>query len=332
MNFCSDNATGVAPEIMNALARAAEGSVRAYGNDSLTRDLETRIAGLFETEADVFLVATGTAANALAISVLTPPYGSVYCHARAHIETDECGAPEFYTGGCKMVLLEGENGKISAAALETALAKEKRGVHAVLPSVLSLAQITEAGTAYTVDEIRILAGIAHAHGLKVHMDGARFANAIASMACSPADLTWKAGIDALCFGATKNGAMGAEAVVLFDRDHDDDLAYRRKRGGHLVSKMRFLAAQFEAYLSDDLWLKNARHANATAKRLAEGLGGVPPLSVLYPVDGNEIFVTMPDSLVEGLKGDGFDFYHWADELPGRALVRLVTAFNTRPED
>jgi threonine aldolase len=330
MNFCSDNTTGAAPEILAAIIAHNDGQALPYGRDDFTKGVEAGIAALFEIQADVFLVATGTAANALCLSVMTPPFGSVFCHAEAHIECDECGAPEFFTGGAKLVLLDSDDGKIPAADLEALLAVPDHGVHHVQPRVVSLTQSTECGTVYSLDEIRAITDLAHAHGLKVHMDGARFANAVAGLGCSPADVTWRAGIDALSFGASKNGALGAEAVVLFDRTLGDTFAFRRKRGGHLFSKMRFLAAQFEAYLADDLWLSNAIHANAMATRLADGLATIAGTTLNTPVQANEIFVTLPESAIQGLKSDGFSFYRWPGE--GATMLRLVTAFNTRAKD
>ncbi|MCH8214085.1 MAG: low specificity L-threonine aldolase [Proteobacteria bacterium] len=330
MNFCSDNTTGAAPEILAALAAANDGAAMPYGNDAFTRRVEARIAEVFETEADVFLVATGTAANALSLSVMTPPFGAVFCHARSHIQCNECGAPEFYSGGAKLVPLPGDDGRIAADDLLAALAAHDPGVHHVQPAVVSLSQSTEAGTVYSVDAVRAIADVAHGHGLKVHMDGARFANALVALGCSPADATWRAGVDALCLGATKNGAFAAEAVVLFDRALAETFAYRRKRGGHLLSKGRFLAVQFEAYFADGLWLKNAAHANAMAARLADGLKGVPGAALRHPVEANEVFVSLPEPVIGGLLDDGFQFYRW--EREGATLLRLVTAFNTRAED
>ena len=329
MNFCSDNTTGAAPEILAALAAANDGATMPYGNDAFTRRVEARIAEVFETEADVFLVATGTAANALSLSVMTPPFGAVFCHARSHIQCNECGAPEFYSGGAKLVPLPGDDGRIGADDLLAALAAHDPGVHHVQPAAGSLSQSTEAGTVYAVDAVRDIADVAHGHGLKVHMDGARFANALVALGCSPADATWRAGVDVLCLGASKNGAFAAEAVVLFDRALAQTFAYRRKRGGHLLSKGRFLAVQFEAYFTDGLWLKNAAHANAMAARLAEGLAAVPGARLAYPTEANEVFVALPPAVIAGLEGDGAQFYRWGGE--NALVLRLVCAFNTAPE-
>jgi threonine aldolase len=332
MIFTSDNVTGAAPEVLEALVRAMRaGPMPSYGADAVTKRLDARLAEVFETEVTVFPVATGSAANALALAVFTPPYGSVYCHVDAHINTDECGAPEAFTGGAKLVGLEGDHGKLAAPALKHALEHAPIGfVHAVQPKALSLTQATEAGTVYTPDQVGALAEIARGFGMPVHMDGARFANAVARLGASPADLTWKAGVDALSFGATKNGALAAEAVVFFGergRARAEEFGYRRKRGGHLFSKMRVLSAQLEAYVADGLWLRLAGHANAMADRLAEGLSAVPGASLRDPVEANEIFAALPDAVTDGLLAKGYQFYRWDGPV-----VRLVTSWETRPED
>ena len=330
MNFCSDNTTGASPEILAAIAAANDGAVMPYGNDDYSRRAEQRIAAFFEAPADVFLLATGTAANALCLSVMTPPYGAVFCHPESHIHEDECGAPEFYSGGAKLVPLPDRGGKIAADDLAAALARPDHGVHSLQSAAVSISQASEAGTLYTVEEVRAIAEVAHAAGLKVHMDGARLANALAALGCAPADLTWRAGVDALSFGASKNGALAAEAAVLFDRALAKTFPYRRKRGGHLFSKMRFLAVQFEAYLENDLWLANARHANAMARRLADGLAAVPGARLRHAVEANEIFVSLPEPVIAGLEADGFLFYRWPGE--DATLLRLVTAFDTLEAD
>ena len=281
---------------------------------------------------------TGTAANALALAHLTPPWGAVLCHAEAHIAVDECGAPEFYGGGIKLIGLAGTAGKIAPATLRRALAQGQwGGPHHVSPMVLSLSQATEAGTVYRVDEIRSLAELAHARGLAVHMDGARLANALAQMNASPAQATWKAGVDVLSFGASKGGALAAEAIVFFDPSRGAGMSDRRKRGGHLVSKHRFIAAQIEAYVADGLWLRLARHANAMAKRLGQGLAAAG-LAPIWPVEANEVFVALPGAAVERLKAKGASFYPWVTESTAKpiprdaTLVRLVASFATTPED
>jgi threonine aldolase len=340
MNFASDNAAAIAPEILAAIAHANAGAALAYGRDAWTRRVEARFAEVFEREVAAFLVPTGTAANALALAHLTPPWGAVLCHDEAHIATDECGAPEFYGGGIKLIGLAGEAGKIAPETLVRTLERGQwGGPHHVSPATLSLSQATEAGTIYRPDEIHELADIAHAHGLAVHVDGARIGNALARMNASPAQATWMAGVDALSFGATKGGALAAEAVLFFDPARGANMPERRKRGGHLISKHRFLAAQIEAYLADDLWLKLARHANAMADRLAAGLTAAG-LTPVWPVEANAVFVALPAQVDLRLKAAGASYYPWpTDALPsgiklpnGATLVRLVTSFATTVDD
>src|SRR3954452_23935248 len=321
MNFASDNAAGIAPEILAAISLANDGAALAYGRDDWTKRVERRFAEIFQREVAVFLVPTGTAANALALAHLTPPWGAVLCHDEAHIATDECGAPEFFGGGIKLIGLAGAGGKIVPAVLEDALAHGQwGGPHHVTPTVLSLSQATEAGTMYRPEEIRRLAEIAHAHGLAVHVDGARLANALARMNATPAQATWQAGVDALSFGATKGGALAAEAVLFFDPARAGGMSERRKRGGHLVSKHRFVAAQMEAYLAEELWLRLARRANSMAARLSSELtgAGFPPV---WPVEANEVFVMMPPPLQEALQAAGARFYPWTtNSLPKETAV------------
>jgi threonine aldolase len=242
---------------------------------------------------------------------------------------DECGAPEFFAGGAKLVGLDGADGKITAAHLDAALARGGKGVvHHVQPAAVSITQATEAGTTYRPEEVRAIAEVTHRHGLVLHMDGARFANSVAWLGCDPADVTWRAGVDVLSFGATKNGAMAAEAVVFFRGDLAETFALRRKRAGHLFSKMRFLSAQLEAYLTDGLWLHLARHANAMAARLAKGLAVVPGVTLAHPVEANEVFAVLPEAMIAGLRAAGFVFYSWPGEAGQGAKVRLVPAFDT----
>ncbi|BBK37989.1 L-threonine aldolase [Allostella sp. ATCC 35155] len=331
MNFASDNTAGVHPAILQAVADAASGRAMPYGNDPWTGRVAERLAAIFETEVAVFPVATGTACNALALSALTPPWGAVLCHAAAHVEVDECGAPEFFTGGAKLVPLPGADGKIAPAVLQAALGRAGFGVvHSVQPAALTLTQATECGTVYRPNEIRALADLAHDRGLAVHMDGARFANAVVTTGAAPADLTWRAGVDVLSLGATKNGAMAAEAVVFFDRERADRFQFRRKRSGHLFSKMRFLSAQLDAYLADGLWLANAGQANAMASRLAEGLSGLPGVALQHPVEANALFARLPGQAIDTMGEAGFRFYRWPDEESD--VIRLVTAFDTTAED
>lgn len=336
MNFGSDNVAGASPAVLDALVRANRGTAGGYGTDALSRQVTERLAAVFEREVDVFLVTTGTAANALSLAALTPPWGSVLCHAEAHVMTDECGAPEFFTDGAKLVGIPGLCGKMTPAALEAALAgRSAPPPHAVVPKALTLTQATEVGTAYTATEIAALADIAHAHRLGVHMDGARFANALVRLGATPAGITWKAGIDILSFGATKNGCLGVEAIIVFDRARADHIAERRKRSGHLLSKGRFLAAQMDAYLADDHWLDLARHANAMADRLADGLVARGARLTL-PIEGNQIFAILPPAMHAALQARGAVYYQWPSaSVPedrrlhsGEVLVRLVTSFAT----
>ena len=330
MNFCSDNTTSTSPEIMAALAAANEApNLMPYGNDPVTEGLTARFNDLFEREVAVFPVATGTGANVLGLATLVPPYGAIYCHEMSHIATDECGAPELFTGGAKLVDLPGDDGKLYAAELDAVISRAGAGVvHHVQPAAISITQQSEAGTVYTPDEIGAIGDVARKHDLVFHMDGARFANALVASNASPAEMTWKAGLDVLAFGATKNGALAAEAVVFFDPAKASEFGFRRKRGGHLFSKMRFLSAQLDAYLTGELWLRNARHANDMAARLAEGLRDTAGVAFLYPVQGNEIFVKVPGAVADGLEADGFLFYRWIDETD--PTLRLVTTWSTDP--
>jgi threonine aldolase len=335
MNFASDNTAGVSPEILEAIRQANEGFAAGYGNDELTRKVEQRIADVFEHEAAVFLVPTGTAANALALAHLSPPWGAVICHAESHVATDECGAPEFFGGGLKLIEVPGEGAKIAPATLEIVLAAGRGAPHSVTPSVFSLTQATELGTVYQMEEIRRLAAVARAHGLALHMDGARFANALVRLGVTPAEMTWKAGVDVLSLGATKGGALAAEAVVFFDPARAGGMPSRRKRAGHLVSKHRFLAAQFAAYLQDDLWLRLANRANDAADKLAARLRAAG-FSPAWPVEANEVFVALSQTVDARLKAAGAQYYPWSTgSLPhdapiaaDRVLVRLVTSFAT----
>ncbi|WP_374373221.1 low specificity L-threonine aldolase [Dongia sp.] len=332
MNFCSDNVAGIAPEILAAIGRVNENAAMpSYGGDAITARVEAKLSEVFERRVWAFPVVTGTAANSLALSVMTPPYGAVYCHPEAHIIVDECGAPEFYTGGAKLVPIAGKNGKLAASDVAHALENARAGdVHHVQPAAVSLTQATECGTVYSAEEVGAIGEIARRHHVKLHMDGARFANALRHMNASPADITWKAGVDALSFGATKNGAMAAEAVVFFDEKLAETFGFRRKRAGHLISKMRFVSAQLDAYLENDLWLRLADHANAQAARLVAGLQALPGVELLHPVQANEIFIRLPLAVVAGLRAAGFDFYDWPGAAPG--TIRLVTSFATRAED
>ncbi|MCP5367965.1 MAG: low specificity L-threonine aldolase [Hyphomicrobiales bacterium] len=335
MNFRSDNTTGAAPEVLAALVEANAGPATPYGADPWTARAEVAVRDVFETDCAVFLVATGTAANALALSAMAPPFGAVLCHPEAHVMVDECGAPELFTGGAKLIPLPDRGGRITAADLDAFLALPDGGVHRVRPAAVSLTQAAETGVVYAPGAVADLAAVAHGRGLKVHMDGARFANAVAALGCTPAEASWRAGVDILCLGASKNGALAAEAVVVFDPALAAELPYRRKRGGHLLSKGRFLGAQMAAYLADGLWLGLAARANAAAARLAAGLGQVPGVDFVYPVEANELFVVLPPRVRDGLRADGFQFLDW-DGPPrpgdGATVARLVTAFDTRDAD
>jgi threonine aldolase len=336
MNFASDNTAAIAPAILNAVAAANAGYTLGYGNDDLTRAVERRLSATFEREVAAFLVPTGTAANALALAHVAPQWGVVFCHQEAHIVTDECGAPEFFGGGLRLEGLPGEGGKIAAATFDAALSRYGgHSPHQLIPAALSLTQASEAGTIYRTAEMSELAGIAHGRGLAVHMDGARFANALVRLNASPAEMTWRSGIDVLSLGATKGGALAAEAVVFFDPERAALFGERRKRAGHLLSKHRFIAAQFLAWLEDDYWLSLARHANAMADKLAGGLAaaGLPPV---FPVEANLIFAILPQAVHERLKSAGAQYYvrSRADLNGGKdgVMVRLVTSFSTRDDD
>ena len=340
MNFASDNTAGIAPEILDALVAGNEGFALGYGNDDVTREVERRIGEIFEHEVAVFLVPTGTAANALALAHVSPPWSAVFAHAEAHILTDECGAPEFFGGGLKLVGMAGVGCKVTPATLAaTVVQYEGHTPHQVVPAAFSFAQASEAGTIYRPDEIAALAAVAREHGMKVHMDGARFANALVRRNASPAEVTWKAGVDVLSFGATKGGALAAEAVVFFAPAEAHHMAERRKRAGHLLSKHRFLALQMRAFLANDCWLRLARHANAMADRLAAGLaaGGHKPV---WPVEANLVFVAVAAVTEARLRASGARYYvRRSDSLPAglnfgsdHRLIRLVTSFATREDE
>ena len=331
MNFASDNIACVHPRVMEALERANRGVAMPYGADRWTKDAKAALCEAFEREAEVFFVATGTAANALALSAMVEPFGGVLAHEEAHINTDECGAPELFTGGAKIIPLPGEGGKIAPSALKARLAGFVHGEHQVKPQAFSLTNATEYGQVHAPAEVAALSEVAHDHGLKVHMDGARLANALAHLGCTPAELTWKAGVDVLSFGMTKAGAMCAEAVVFFDRDLARDFAFRRKRGGQLLSKGRFLAVQALAFLEDGLWLELAAHANAMAALLAAGLSALPGVSPAFDTQANEAFLWLPRALHEALSEAGAVYYPWREEET-RVMARFVTSFATTEEE
>ena len=337
MNFASDNGAGAAPEILEAIVAASRGVAAAYGADAHSKAAEKRLGEVFEKDVAVFLVATGTGANALALGAIATPWSAIFCHEESHIHDDECGAPEFFTGGAKLVGISGEGGKITVAALRETLARFPRGlVKSVQPGALSLSQATEAGTVYALDEIAALTDVARHHGLATHMDGARFANSLVALGCKPADMSWRAGIDVLSFGATKNGALACEALIFFDRARAEAFAFQRKRGGHTLSKGRFLGAQMNAYLDGDLWLDLAKRANRAADRLARGLTAIPGIRLAWPVQVNEVFAIAPRAVTAPLRAAGAQFYEWTSRAvaPERAprddeaFLRLVCSFDT----
>lgn len=317
MRFFSDNAAPVSAPVMQAIA-AADAVDTAYDGDALSIALDAAFSDLFETDVAVIWTATGTAANCLALAALCPPYGGVICHREAHIQIDEAGAPEFYTGGAKLILADGEGARISPETIDHIRANIRADVHQVQPHALSITQATEYGRVYTPHEVAALGERCRAHGLRFHVDGARFANAVAYLGCAPADVTWRAGVDVLSFGFVKNGGMNAEAIVLFRRELAAEVKIRRKRAGHLQSKGRYLAAQLLAMLKDDLWLANARAANAAAAVIAAAAG----TRLLHPVEANEIFLSLSPDEAARLRAAGFDFYDWGD-----GAARLVTSWH-----
>ena len=339
MNFASDNIVGASPQVLDAIAAANTGALPSYGGDAITKRVEARFAEIFERDCAVFLVTTGTAANALAISALTPPYAACMTHEESHAIDDECGAPEFFGGGCKLVGVPGVGAKLSAEAIRTCIANEPGGVNHPPLRSLSLSQATECGMIHTLDEIRSIAETAHGHGMAVHMDGARFANALVSLGCTPAEMTWKAGVDCLSFGGTKNGCLMAEAVVFFDLQWAKDFIYRRKRAGQTVSKGRLISAQFDAYFAQDHWFDLARHANAMARALSDGLAALPGFRRAWPTQANEVFIILPGKVASALRSAGAMFHEWTDKsLPAgeavadnEVLIRLVTSFQTTSE-
>jgi threonine aldolase len=329
-NFSSDNVTPACDAVMAAVNAANHGAVPSYGNDEWSVRLKALVGEIFEKPVSVFAVTTGTAANSLALSQLAPPYGAIYCYEAAHIVTDECGAPEFYTGGAKLIGLPAADGKIRPQQVEHAVALAiEMGVHHVKPAAISITQATEWGTVYDLSELAAIGAVAKQRGLAVHMDGARFANAVAHLGCTPAEATWRRGVDVLSLGATKNGALCAEAVVFFDAARADAFERRVKRAGHLWSKQRFLSAQLLAYLEHGLWLKNAQHANTMATSLAVGLQGVEGARLLHPVEANEIFLALPETKVAALEAEQFKFYRWPVHEAGSGVsIRLVTSYST----
>jgi len=321
MRFFSDNTATICPEILEAIHAANHGLEKAYGADPWTSRLGGVLGEFFGKPVCAFPVATGTAANSLSLAVMSPPYGAILTHEEAHIVRDECGAPEFFTGGARLVSIPGEHAKLTPAALEATLDANPTSVHTVQPAVVSLTQATELGTTYRPAELAALAETAHRHGLSVHMDGARFANSLAFLGCHPSELTWRAGIDVLSFGATKNGALAAEAVVFFEPERVRDFELRRKRAGHLLSKSRFISAQLLAYVETGVWRRNAERANALAQRIAHAAAA----RVLHPVEANEVFLRLEVAEKARLRAAGFAFYDWGAEHGSEA--RLVASWD-----
>jgi len=319
MRFFSDNAAPAHPKVLEAIA-AANRLDTAYDGDEWSQCLDGAFSDLFGTQVRAFWVTTGTAANCLGLAALCPPYRGILCHKDAHIEVDEAGAPGFFTGGAKLILLDGDGAKVTLHAVAAACDAIRDDVHQVQPAAISITNATEYGLVYRVAEVARLGEFAKERGLALHMDGARIANAVAATGESLADLTWRAGVDAMSFGFVKNGGLNAEALILFRTELADEIAVRRKRAGHLLSKGRYLAAQILAMLENDLWLDNARAANAAAQRIA----AAAPQRLVYPVEANEIFLRVTDEEAARLSDEGFDFYEW-----GAGQIRLVTSWDQR---
>ncbi len=326
MRFFSDNTGTASAEILAALSDANHGLVSAYGNDPWTRRLDDCLSAYFGTQVRAFPVATGTAANSLSLATLTPSYGVIFAHEEAHIANDEAGAPGFFSGGAQIELLQAPDGKVTHAALAAALEAHPVSLHTTQPTALALSQATELGTSYRPDELSALCKLAHDHGLKVQMDGARFANAVAFLDCHPGDVTWRAGVDILSFGATKNGALAAEAVVFFDGTLVRDFELRRKQSGHLLSKSRYVSAQLLAYVESGVWLRNARRTNDFARKI--GRAGAKLL--MHPVEANEIFLALGQERKQALRQAGFEFYDWNAASTGE--TRFVVSWDQREED
>jgi threonine aldolase len=339
MEFASDNTAGAHAAILTALGEANDGRVKSYGYDPWTKRAEEALSRVFEREVSAFLVLTGTAANALALSAIVPPYGAVLCHDEAHLHTDECGAPELFSGGAKLMPLSAAGGKISAAQVAQTLDNLARGEHESKPAAVSITQLTELGTAYSPAEIGALGDLCKARKLKFHMDGSRFANALVGMGCTAADMTWRAGVDVMSFGATKNGALALEAVIFFNQSLADDFRYRRKRAGQLLSKSRYLGAQMLALLENGLWLRNAERSNAMARLLAGKLAEIQGVRLPLATDGNQVFAIMPKRLHEAMLKGGAHYHAWPARASsvegigeGECLARFVASYQTTEED
>ena len=325
--FASDNYAGVCPEAWASIAKANAGHVRGYGDDEWTARAADLIRELFETRCEVFFVFNGTAANSLALASMCQSYHSIICQETAHVETDECGAPEFFSNGTKVLTVSGKNGKLDPAAVERVVTK-RDDIHYPKPRVVSLTQATELGTVYTVAEIKAIWGVAKKHGLSMHMDGARFANAVASLNVAPKEITWQAGIDVLCFGGTKNGTAVGDAVVFFNSRLAEEFDYRCKQAGQLASKMRFLSAPWVGMLQDGAWLRHARHANGMAEYLHKSLRNLPEVKILFPRQANAVFAELPRNVIEGLWDRGWMFYNFI----GKGGCRLMCAWDTAESD
>ena len=343
INLASDNVVGASREILDAIAAANSAPEASYGADRFSREAEARLGQIFEREVKMFLVATGTAANSLALAAFTPPWGAVFCHEESHIADDECGAPEMFTAGAKLVGIRGVAGKMSAHDVEHAIKRFPRGVvKAVQPSLISLSQVTECGTLYTLDEIKAISAIALRYEIGMHLDGARFANALVSLGCTPAELTWKSGIDVVSFGATKNGALSCEAVIFFDPAKAADFEFRRKRSGHTLSKGRLFGAQMLAYLEHDHWLNNARHANDMAKTLSAGFAKTPGVRLPWKTEANEVFAIVPQRVADAFSNAKIFAAPWYTQsisLPhdeqikeDERFLRFVTSYATKAEE
>ena len=326
MRFFSDNTASACPEVLGALGVVNHGRAKSYGDDEWTRQLDEKFGEFFGTDVRAFVIVTGTAANSLSLATLTPPYGVVFAHEGAHILNDECGAPEFYSGGGRIVGVPGANGKLTVETLGRVLDELHVSVHSMQPAAISLTQATELGTSYRPEEIATLSALARRHRLHVHMDGARFANSLEFLGCSPADISWRAGVDVLSFGATKNGALAAEAVVFFNRDLVRDFELRRKRAGHLISKSRYVSAQLLAYLADDVWRRNAARANGLARQVGMAAGA----ALLYPVEANELFLKLGAEGKKQLREAGFEFHPWGGEASGN--TRFVVSWDQPESD
>jgi threonine aldolase len=327
-HFASDNYSGICPEALAAMMEANEQHEVSYGNDSWTEKAANLIREVFETDCEVFFVFNGTSANSLSLASLCQSYHSVLCHELAHVEVAECGAPEFFANGLKVLLLNGKDGKVDPKGIERAV-KKRTDIHYPKPRVLSLTQATEVGTLYSVEELNVLTAVARGFGLRVHMDGARFANAVAGLGVKPKEITWQAGVDVLCFGGTKNGLAVGEAVVFFNRELAREFDYRCKQGGQLASKMRFLSAPWVGMLQGGAWLRHAAHANAMAKRLEKGIGALPGIEIAYPVQSNGVFARIPRERVEAMHQRGWKFYTGV-VTPDES--RLMCSWDTTPKD